>query len=144
MTQGGEVTSTFKMGVTHASISKSFEKALFDEDQSSDSYVFAEPGTVISLVGHIAFPCVCEVPPSCAPLFSEAGARTVSQGITWQSLYLVILGYNLVLAEPERRYIISCFYNLFDLGVSCSFSNFLFFAFLVAQVVMGKWSCVVD
>jgi len=27
----------------------------------------------------------------------------VSQGITWQSLYLVILGWNLVLAEPERK-----------------------------------------
>ena len=110
MTQGGEVTSTYKLGVTHASISEDLGKAIFDEDESSDSYVFAEPGTMISLVGHIAFPCVCEVPPSCAPLFSEAGAKTVSQGITWQSLYLVILGYNLILAEPERRYVTSRFF----------------------------------
>jgi len=37
-----------------------------------------------------------------APLFSAEGANVVSQGITWQSLYLVIIDKILVLAEPER------------------------------------------
>jgi hypothetical protein len=75
---------------------------MFGVDASDASYVDACPGTVLNLVGKVAFPCVCEVPPSSAPLFSEAGAKVVSQGITWQSLYLVLLGTDLILAEPEK------------------------------------------
>eukprot|EP00980_Cylindrotheca_fusiformis_P011702 scaffold2783_cov129-Cylindrotheca_fusiformis.AAC.3 len=100
--QEGKVVPTFKLGVTYVTISKGIESAMLEEDKSGDSYVEARPRSVVSLIGRTAFPCVCEVPPSCAPLFSDAGAKVVSQGITWQSLYLVILGWNLVLAEPER------------------------------------------
>ncbi|KAG7364009.1 hypothetical protein IV203_037211 [Nitzschia inconspicua] len=84
-------------------ISSTSDNAMFGVDKKDSTHVEAKPGAVLDLVGKIAFPCVCEVPPACAPLFSEAGAKVVSQGITWQSLYLVILGHDLVLVEPEKR-----------------------------------------
>jgi hypothetical protein len=112
--QNGTVVPTYKTGgLTYAPISEGFAKAMFEEDKSEKTYIETKPGMVLSLVGRAAFPCVCEVPPSCAPLFSEAGAKVVSQGITWQSLYLVILGWNLVLAEPERKYVDHNFVRLF-------------------------------
>lgn len=98
----GYIVSTPKDTTVYAPISEHFLNALFGFDGDS-SHVDASPGKVVSLVGHVALPCVCEVPPSSAPLFSAAGAKVVSQGITWQSLYLVLLGRHFVLAEPERR-----------------------------------------
>jgi len=98
----GRVVSTSKDTCVYAPISDHFLNTLLDFDGDA-AHIEAQSGKVVSLVGHIAFPCVCEVPPSSAPLFSTAGAKVVSQGITWQSLYLVILGRHLVLAEPERR-----------------------------------------
>lgn len=86
-----------------APVSQAFDNVIFGADKSGSSYVDTKPGSILSLVGKMAFPCVCEVPPSSAPLFSEAGAKVVSQGITWQSLYLVIIGQNLILAEPEKH-----------------------------------------
>lgn len=85
-----------------APVSQSFDNVMFGVDKAGTSYVDTKPGTVLSLVGKMAFPCVCEVPPSSAPLFSEAGAKVVSQGITWQSLYLVLVGQSFVLAEPDK------------------------------------------
>lgn len=97
------IVSTYKLGLSYGPVSRTMTTPMFEEDTSSKSNIDAEPGSVVSLVGRTAFPCVCEVPPACAPLFSAEGAKVVSQGITWQSLYLVILGWNLVLAEPERK-----------------------------------------
>lgn len=98
----GRVVSTAKSTCVYAPISEHFLKVLFDFDAES-SQVDTHPGKIVSLVGHVALPCVCEVPPSCAPLFSAAGARVVSQGITWQSLYLVMLNHHFVLVEPDRQ-----------------------------------------
>jgi hypothetical protein len=84
-------------------ISSRADNAMFGLDEADTSYVDAKPGSVLNLVGNFAFPCVCEVAPSCAPLFSDDGAKVVSQGITWQSLYLVIFGQDLILVEPEKR-----------------------------------------
>jgi len=85
-------------------ISNHFDHALFGtESKFGSSAEDLMAGSITSLVGKMAYPCVCEVPPSMAPLFSAEGAKVVSQGITWQSLYLVILDENLVLVEPERR-----------------------------------------
>jgi len=85
-------------------ISDDFDNAIFSVDNKSDSpSQDITSGSTISLVGKIAFPCVCEVPPSMAPLFSAEGAKVVSLGITWQSLYLIMIDENLVLIEPERR-----------------------------------------
>ncbi|CAJ1966712.1 unnamed protein product [Cylindrotheca closterium] len=97
------IVPTYRLNLSYGPMSRSMEIPMFQEDTSSKSYTDAEPGSVVSLVGRTAFPCVCEVPPACAPLFSAEGAKVVSQGITWQSLYLVVLGWNLVLAEPERK-----------------------------------------
>mmetsp|Transcript_9166 Transcript_9166/g.21853 ORF Transcript_9166/g.21853 Transcript_9166/m.21853 type:complete len:1282 (-) Transcript_9166:104-3949(-) len=123
MKEDSAIVSTYKLGLSYGPVSRSLEPPMFDEDTSSKSYIDAEPGSVVSLVGRTAFPCVCEVPPACAPLFSPEGAKVVSQGITWQSLYLVVLGWNLVLAEPERkssgngRVVMVCRLENLDVGV---------------------------
>mmetsp|Transcript_28707 Transcript_28707/g.83197 ORF Transcript_28707/g.83197 Transcript_28707/m.83197 type:complete len:1473 (-) Transcript_28707:109-4527(-) len=61
-----------------------------------------QPGSVVGLVGRAAFPCVCEVAPESSSLFTDKGACVVAEGIKWQSLYLVILGKYMILAEPEK------------------------------------------
>lgn len=92
-----------------STMSDNFDNAMFGIDNMNDLKDLKsnsddiKPGSIKSLVGVVAFPCVCEVPPSMAPLFSAEGAKVVSQGITWQSLYLVLVDENLVLIEPERR-----------------------------------------
>ena len=79
----GTFVTTFDSSSIYAPLSEHLLTALCDEGRDS-GYFDARPGTVVSLVGQTALPCVCEVPPSSAPLFSEAGAKVVSQGITWQ------------------------------------------------------------
>ncbi|KAL7522681.1 hypothetical protein ACHAWX_007364 [Stephanocyclus meneghinianus] len=88
-----------------AHISSKLAMAFLDEcDTSDDSRKNdAAPahGSVVCLVGKAAFPCVCEVSPSFASLFT--GRTCVSnEGVQWQSLYLVVVGRYVVLAEPER------------------------------------------
>ena len=61
-----------------------------------------QPGSVVGLVGRAAFPCVCEVSPESSSLFTDKGACVVAEGVKWQSLYLVIMGKYMVLAEPEK------------------------------------------
>jgi hypothetical protein len=98
-----DVVSTFDPNTVYAAISDSFYATLYNVDGPNDiARASSKPGAVISLVGKIAFPCVCEVSPSCAPLFSDMGAKIVAQGITWQSLYLVLLGDYFLLAEPDK------------------------------------------
>ena len=89
----------------YSPISLSFDNALFGGNEKNDdsSSLDIKPGSIINTSRTIAFPCVCEVPPSMAPLFSSDAAKVVSQGITWQSLYLVIADENMILIEPERR-----------------------------------------
>ena len=71
------------------------------EDSPKKSSVAPEHGSIVGLVGKAAFPCVCEVTPSFASLFT--GRTCVSnEGVQWQSLYLVVIGKYAVLAEPER------------------------------------------
>jgi hypothetical protein len=57
-------------------------------------------------------PCVCEAPASLSSLFSGDGLGVVSEGVTWQSLYLVFTDGTLVLAQPlpddDGRVITSC------------------------------------
>ena len=86
----------------YSSISDSFRKTVFEEFDMTGR---DEPvtGSVVTFAGHTAIPCVCEAPPSSAPLFSRGGSKVVAEGITWQSLYLILLGQNLVLAEPEKK-----------------------------------------
>ena len=55
----------------------------------------------MGLIGKAAFPCVCEVSSSSSNLFTGRSS-VLSEGIQWQSLYLVVVGKWAVLAEPER------------------------------------------
>lgn len=102
MKRDGQTVPSKKATCIYAPLSDHFTNALFGFDGDS-IHVDVGPGEVVGLVGQVALPCVCEVPPSCAPLFSAAGAKVVSQGITWQSLYLVLLGRHFVLVEPDRH-----------------------------------------
>ena len=98
----GTIISTHEPSLIRSVASNEFCKIFFEKD----AQVMAEQpraGSVVGLVGNTAIPCVCEVQPNCAPLFSVAGAKVVSEGITWQSLYLVVLDKYLLLAEPERN-----------------------------------------
>lgn len=62
----------------------------------------ALPGSIVTLVGRAAFPCVCEITSSSAHLFKDDSSAVVAAGIKWQSLYLVIVGRRMILAEPEK------------------------------------------
>jgi hypothetical protein len=84
----------------YVSISKDLFSDLFNQDEGNKSPV---SGSIVSLVGHAAFPCVCEVPDVSASLFSGTEASLVAAGVKWQSLYLVILGRFMILAEPEKE-----------------------------------------
>ena len=59
-----------------------------------------QPGSRVHLVGCPALACVCEAPASLAALLSEAGSGVVAEGISWQSLYLVIHEGSLIFAQP--------------------------------------------
>ena len=99
VTRTGSTISTLAKDRVHAPISEPFLRILLEDEHRQ---IDTTPGAIVQLVGQIALPCVCEVSPSCAPLFSPAGAKVVSQGITWQSLYLVLIEHNFVLVEPDR------------------------------------------
>lgn len=81
-------------------ISKDLFSDLFNQDEGNRPPV---SGSVVSLVGHAAFPCVCEVPDVSASLFSDTEASLVAAGVKWQSLYLVIVDRFMILAEPEKE-----------------------------------------
>ncbi|KAL9179663.1 hypothetical protein ACHAXT_008953 [Thalassiosira profunda] len=107
-------------GSALAHISSKFAISLLDEGESSESDAQhdggspPEHGSSVGLVGKAAFPCVCEVHPNMASLFT--GRTCISnEGIEWQSLYLVVVGKWAVLAEPghggtggEGRVITAC------------------------------------
>lgn len=59
------------------------------------------PGSIISLVGSLAIPCVCEIPASMSHLFLQNGSMIISEGVTWQSLYLAFQHNSLVFAQPQ-------------------------------------------
>ena len=82
---------------------------LLDEEDNGDTESISrddsqrpKPGSLVGLIGRAAFPCVCEVSPDAASLFTDKGSCVIAEGIKWQSLYLVILGKYMMLAEPER------------------------------------------
>ena len=61
------------------------------------------PGSVVSLIGRSAFPCVCEVAQAYTSLFKDANSSVVADGVKWQSLYMVVVGKRMILVEPEKR-----------------------------------------
>jgi len=112
-TNSGDDDSTVGRALAH--ISSKFAIAMLDEGESSDKKTAAPVhGAAVGLVGKAAFPCVCEVSNAFSSLFT--GRTCISnEGISWQSLYLVVVGKWAVLAEPghggtggEGRVITAC------------------------------------
>ena len=100
---GGSILVAHDPAAIYSTISEGCWKALFAEEIAA---MLLKPGENISLLGQTAIPCVCEIPQSASSLFSEAaGAKIVAEGVTWQSLYLVLLDQHLILAEPELKYV---------------------------------------
>ena len=62
-----------------------------------------QTGSVVQLVGKTAFPCVCEVNKESNSLFTDGEAGVISDGITWQSLWMVLMGKYMILAEPVKN-----------------------------------------
>eukprot|EP00984_Skeletonema_dohrnii_P022297 scaffold11431_cov85-Skeletonema_dohrnii-CCMP3373.AAC.1 len=93
--------SDLSMSLAH--LSSKFAIAMLDEVESSEPGKGDAPthGSVVGLIGKAAFPCVCEVSSSFSYLFTGRSS-VLSEGIQWQSLYLVVVGKWAVLAEPER------------------------------------------
>lgn len=60
-----------------------------------------EPSSLIDMSGKALLPCVCEAPAHLASLFSDETTGVVSEGVTWQSLYVVLLEDVLVLVQPR-------------------------------------------
>lgn len=81
----------------HSYLSKAFCDALTDAPEESSSSERPTPGSIVVLSGRTAMPCVCEVS---ADMDTGSGAKMVVEGVTWQSLYLVFFGPDMVLAEP--------------------------------------------
>jgi hypothetical protein len=82
-----------------------FSSLLFDEETSSSATGSDIPqtGTVVQLVGKTAFPCVCEVTKESNPLFTDGEASVLADGIRWQSLWMVLMGKYMILAEPVKK-----------------------------------------
>eukprot|EP00551_Chaetoceros_affinis_P004032 CAMPEP_0203678016 /NCGR_PEP_ID=MMETSP0090-20130426/30388_1 /ASSEMBLY_ACC=CAM_ASM_001088 /TAXON_ID=426623 /ORGANISM="Chaetoceros affinis, Strain CCMP159" /LENGTH=1215 /DNA_ID=CAMNT_0050545093 /DNA_START=1 /DNA_END=3648 /DNA_ORIENTATION=- len=85
-----------------------FNSLLFDEEVSSSASVVSsdipQTGAIVALVGRAAFPCVCEVSKESDSLFSDGEASAVvSDGIKWQSLWMVLMGKYMILAEPVKK-----------------------------------------
>ena len=85
-----------------APVSEGLCVRLLHIDQEPHDKEPPQAGTVVGLIGRTAIPCVCEVPEASASLLTDDAASVVSDGVRWQSLYLVFLGRHMLLAEPER------------------------------------------
>ena len=84
-----------------------FNSLLFDEETSSSASAVTsdipQTGAIVALVGRAAFPCVCEVSKESDSLFSDGEASVVADGIKWQSLWMVLMGKYMILAEPVKK-----------------------------------------
>lgn len=81
-----------------------FNTYLFDEDISNSvGSDIPQTGAIVQLVGKTAFPCVVEVTKDSNSLFSDGESSIVADGIKWQSLWLVLMGKYMILAEPVKK-----------------------------------------
>ena len=62
-----------------------------------------QTGAIVQLVGKTAFPCVCEVTRESSSLFTDGEASVVADGVRWQSLWMVLVGKYMILAEPVKK-----------------------------------------
>jgi hypothetical protein len=80
----------------HCVLSSKAVETLFGKDERSG---VPAQGSQIGLSGSVV-PCVCEAPADIAAFFSVEGSGVVAEGVTWQSLCLVIQNGILVFAQP--------------------------------------------
>lgn len=81
----------------YAPLHHSTSQKLFEECSSGE---LPATWSVIDLSGKPLLPCVCEAPASLARLFARTDAAVVAEGVTWQSLYLVLDASALIVAHP--------------------------------------------
>ena len=83
-----------------APLASKFQKLLLDQDPFDSIHSDYKEGSIVSLVGKAAYPCVCEVKEENDSLFQcGGGSYVVSDGIKWQSVYLVISDSHMMLAD---------------------------------------------
>lgn len=83
-----------------APLASKIQKILLDQDSFDSVKSDYKAGSIVSLVGKAAYPCVCEVKEENDSLFrGGGGSYVVSDGIKWQSVYLVISDSHMMLAE---------------------------------------------
>jgi len=76
----------------------------YDPDFNNPNQLTFQSGQIVSLVGRAAFACVGEVSDENAHLFTDDSSCVIADGgVKWQSLYLVVVGRYMILAEPEKR-----------------------------------------
>ncbi len=81
-----------------------FSTFLFDEELSSAvGSDIPQTGAIVQLVGKTAFPCVVEVTKDSNALFTDGEASVIADGIKWQSLWMVLMGKYMILAEPIKK-----------------------------------------
>jgi hypothetical protein len=80
-------------------LSSKFQNLMFDEESFNSIKTEFKAGSIVSLVGKAAYPCVCEVKEENDSLFRDGGSYVISDGIKWQSVYLVISGSYMMLTE---------------------------------------------
>jgi hypothetical protein len=97
----------------YAPLSSSLMEVIVDPQSQS---CLPAAGSVLSLAGKKAIPCVCEAPASAARLFTDVTTGVEAEGVTWQSLYLVFDGDLLIFAQPlpngpggDGRIVVACY-----------------------------------
>jgi hypothetical protein len=97
----------------YAPLSSSLMEVMVDAQPKTSLPV---AGSILSLAGKKAIPCVCEAPASAARLFTDVTTGVEAEGVTWQSLYLVFDDDLLIFAQPlpngpggDGRIVVACY-----------------------------------
>jgi hypothetical protein len=87
---------------TYSSISPNLVEVLLSQSASATDVPVT--GTMMSLSGMVALPCVCETPASAAYLFADDDrCSVVAEGVTWQSLFVCTQDEHFILAQPQPQ-----------------------------------------
>lgn len=131
-------TTKFREKNTERSIYQPISKDMFCElfYRGERDSGLPSPGSIVTLVGHMAFPCVCEVPDVSESLFATTESSVIAAGVKWQSLYLVFKDRFMILAEPERDGYDSSDEPIFTFRAHSSLTSYTSFL-----QVKWQWSC---
>ena len=92
-----KLSEDFDKRSIYSSISPDANHIFFSKHSDSEQ---PEAQSFVDLVGGSAIPCVIEAPETAAYLFSDEASGIIAEGVTWQSLYLVVIDHFLVFAVP--------------------------------------------